>query len=469
MRLKTAVGGDVLAIEHEFTVPVDHARTGGPTTTVFARELVRADRVSADLPMVVWFQGGPGLPAPRPDPPRAWMSRALRDYRVLLLDQRGTGRSDPLTRQTLPALGDIHSQADRLALHRADSIVLDAELIRARLLGPDRPWSVIGYSFGGFCALTYLSVAPEALTWVVLSGGLPSLDAGPDALYRLTYPRLAEALARHFARFPEDRERLSRVVDTVDRRPVRLPTGERLTRRRFLTCGLDLGLRQGPALLHNLLEASVPWAADSALPDAFLHAAGEVLSYARRPLFAVLHEAIYCQGEASRWSAERVGSEFPEFDVAADDPLPTAEMIFPFLFEEDPMLCPLREVAHVLAARSDWPRLYDVEQLARNTVPVVAAVYPEDIYVPVEFSRETAARIGGVEVWEAAGLSHDGLDASPDVLDRLLDMVGETRPGHGGVRHPPDAESPRRGRRLTDGSEPPDGAEPDSADGYLSD
>src|SRR5688500_10386982 len=82
----------------------------------------------------------------------ARVGRALQDYRVLLLDQRGTGRSTVANRQTLPA--DPAEAARRLRHFRADSIVRDAELLRRALAG-DRPWSVLGQSFGGFCAVTY--------------------------------------------------------------------------------------------------------------------------------------------------------------------------------------------------------------------------------------------------------------------------------------------------------------------------
>jgi len=61
---------------------------------------------------------------------------------VLLLDQRGTGRSTPVTAGTVGQL-----PADRLAaylkLFRADSIVADAELIRHRLAGGAR-WETLG-------------------------------------------------------------------------------------------------------------------------------------------------------------------------------------------------------------------------------------------------------------------------------------------------------------------------------------
>lgn len=47
---------------------------------------------------------------------------------------------------------------------RADSIVRDAEVVRQALVPQDNcmgKWSTLGQSFGGFCSLTYLSIAPE--------------------------------------------------------------------------------------------------------------------------------------------------------------------------------------------------------------------------------------------------------------------------------------------------------------------
>ncbi len=78
---------------------------------------------------------------------------------MLLLDQRGAGRSTPANRRTLAKLGSPAAQAEYLALFRGDNIVRDAERIRGEVTG-GAPWSVLGQSFGGFCAVTYLSLAP---------------------------------------------------------------------------------------------------------------------------------------------------------------------------------------------------------------------------------------------------------------------------------------------------------------------
>ena len=81
--------------EREHCVPLDHAKPDGATISVFTREVAAPD--GADRPYLVFLQGGPGFEATRPtSPPTGWMKRALQDYRVLLLDQRGTGRSTPV-------------------------------------------------------------------------------------------------------------------------------------------------------------------------------------------------------------------------------------------------------------------------------------------------------------------------------------------------------------------------------------
>jgi pimeloyl-ACP methyl ester carboxylesterase len=146
-------------------------------------EVVLAKHASRkDLPALLFLQGGPGFPAGRPVSAQGgWLSRALETHRVFLLDQRGTGRSTPLTHESLAQQGSPADQAAHIALHRADNIVRDCEAIRLRLaqggaLGEDGKWTLLGQSFGGFCALSYLSMAPEGLRAAIFTGGLAPTD-----------------------------------------------------------------------------------------------------------------------------------------------------------------------------------------------------------------------------------------------------------------------------------------------------
>ena len=154
--------GTVLT-DRVFTVPLDHADRDGEQIEMFGREVVAAGDGAQRLPWLVFLQGGPGFGAQRPVGREAWLDRALRDFRVLLLDQRGTGRSTPATRQTLARFASPGQQAEYLAHFRADSIVADAELIRPQVTGGDR-WAVLGQSFGGFCTVSYLVRAARGLT-----------------------------------------------------------------------------------------------------------------------------------------------------------------------------------------------------------------------------------------------------------------------------------------------------------------
>jgi pimeloyl-ACP methyl ester carboxylesterase len=416
--------GTVLT-DHTFAVPLDHDRPEGERIEVFAREVAAADRDPAGLPWLMFLQGGPGAGAPRPHGRDRWLHRALADYRVLLLDQRGTGRSTPATRQTLARSGSAAEQAGYLAHFRADAIVRDAELVRRAITGGE-PWSVLGQSYGGFCTVTYLSLAPEGIREAFITGGLPGLDTSADDVYRLTYGKVAARTRAHYERYPGDADQARRVARHLRDHQVVLPDGAPFTVEAFQTLGLMLGGSTGSDDLHYLIES--PFAGDE-LSDAFLHAVAPHLSFASGPLYAVLHEACYAQGAATRWSAQRIRSEFGEFDPAAaidgDGPLLfTGEMIYPWMFEADPALRPLRGAADVLAERVDWPALYDPARLAANDVPAAAAVYFNDMYVPTEFSVPTAQAVRGLRAWVTSEYEHNGLSVSNGaVLDRLIALA----------------------------------------------
>lgn len=420
----------VVLTDHHFTVPLDHADPAGETVELYAREAVAGDRADRDLPWLLYLQGGPGFGANRFVGKEAWLGRALEDYRVLLLDQRGTGRSTPVNRQTLPLRGGPAEQAAHLAHFRADSIVRDCELIRRRLTG-GAPWTVLGQSFGGFCTVTYLCLAPEGLDTALITGGLPALDAHADDVYRAAYPRMERKVTAHYARYPQDVERARRIAEHLLTHDVVLPGGHRLTAEAFQSLGIMLGTGDGSHRLHHLLEhAFVPTPHGPELSDAFLEQVRGRLSYASHPLYALVHEAIYGQGDRpTAWAAQRVRAEFPRFDaaraLAGDAPLLfTGETVHPWTFDSDPALRPLRETAELLAARTGWPALYDPARLAANGVPVVAAVYHDDLYVDTAHSLRTARAIRGLRTWVTDEFEHDGLRAGgPRVLDRLLAMA----------------------------------------------
>ncbi len=411
--------------DHFFNVPLDHAHPDGPSITVFAREMRDASLANAqDLPWLLFLQGGPGGKGNRPAGLAGWVKEAAKDFRILMLDQRGTGLSTPVNRQTLPLLGPVAAQADYLQHFRATDIVADAELIRAALGAG--PWSIFGQSYGGFCALTYLSFAPQGLREALITGGLGPLTGPADQVYQATFRRLRTRNAEYFAKYPADRALFTRLMRHVAQVPEQLPTGERLTPARLQMLGNFLGGNTRFDALHFLLEeAFVDTLEGARLSDTFLANVSAVVNRAPNPLYALMHESIYVQGEPSAWAAARVLAINPDFLPDAASPLFTGEAVYPWYFEQDPALSPLRELADVLADRvAGWGALYDVEQLGRNTVPVAAAVYSDDIFVDRELSLATAAAVNGLQVWETADFHHDGIaDDGEGIFARLLRLA----------------------------------------------
>jgi pimeloyl-ACP methyl ester carboxylesterase len=399
------VPGAILT-EREHSVPLDHARPDGSRIMVFTREVAAPD--GTDRPYLLFLQGGPGFEATRPmSPPTGWMKRATEDYRVLLLDQRGTGRSTPVGSE-IP--GETpEAQAAYLAHFRADSIVRDAEHIR-RELGVER-WSVLGQSFGGFTAMTYLSIAPEGLREAFITGGLSPIGRPVDDVYGATYRRVFEANRRYFERYPADRARVRDILHRLDDDEVLLPSGDRLTARRFRQLGLWLGDSAGFELLHGVIE--LPFGS-----SAFLHDAEAGVRFSRNPIYATLHESSYADGVATRWSANRL---LPDADLEED--AFTGEHIFPWMWEDYRALRSHRAAAEILA-EYPWPALYDADRLRHNEVPVAATIYVNDLYVDRNFAEETARTIRGIRTWETDEYEHNGLRADGErVLGRLIDLL----------------------------------------------
>jgi pimeloyl-ACP methyl ester carboxylesterase len=414
---------------HEFEIPLDHEEPDGEKITVFAREVVSIANANRDnMPWLIFFQGGPGFPSPRPTSKGGWLNRALQDYRVLFLDQRGTGLSSPITFQTLAKFDSPEKQASYLKHFRADAIVKDAEFIRKVLLKPEQRWTALGQSYGGFCLTHYLSTAPDGLAGVLITGGLPPLTAHVDDIYRATYKRVLGKNKKYFDCYPTDDEKVREIIEILQSHSVKLPDGGTLTPQRFQQLGIAFGMHEGFEFVHYLLEESILSAKNYKveLSYTFLRALEHAQAYETNPIYSLLHEAIYCQNFASNWSAERVRSEFPQFSPDRKDGpiLFTGEMIYPSMFDDYEYLKPLKEAAEILAAYAKWPALYDLGTLAKNTVPVVAAVFYDDMYVETSYSEETANLIGNTRTWVTNEYEHNAIRADGErVLDRLFKML----------------------------------------------
>lgn len=400
--------------DHFLTVPLVWGDPAdGRTIEIHAAVVTREGGES--LPYLVFLQGGPGHEAPRafhsPSGP-AWLDAALERYRVVLLDQRGTGLSTPVSDRDLErGTGEL---AEYITHLRADAIVRDCEAVREHL-GADR-WSVLGQSFGGFTTLAYLSTDAASLENVYITGGLSAVGRHPDDVYALTYDKMREASERYYRRFPSHRDAMRRITDLAADGRIVLPGGEVASVSRVRSAGSALGTNDGWQKLWSLLELEPH-------TNAFRHDLAAAMPFdARNPLYYVFHESSYADGHATGWSAERT-----EPDDFRDDPtLFTGEHVRREWLDTVPGLTPWRDVTLALAEH-EWPSLYDAAALAASDARGSAAVYVNDVYVPLEFSVETARLLPGVIPWITSEHEHNGLRAGGDVLSHLIDLAHDRR------------------------------------------
>lgn len=290
-----------------------------------------------------------------------------------------------------------------------------------------------------------MSFAPQGLKQVLITGGIPPIGSGCTAgsVYKACFEQIIHQNEKYYKRFPQDIKIVQELVNYLAEKEgggVALPSGGFLTPRGLQTLGLSgLGSSAGFESMHYLFEkvwdpTLVP-GAPKRISYNFLSSFEKWLSFDTNPLYAILHESIYCQGSASEWSASSIRTEVEnKFDAirAAKEGHPvlfTGEMIFPWMFDEIHALKPLKDAAHKLAEKKDWPPLYDVQVLNNNKVPVAAAVYYEDVYVNFKLAMETASQIAGIRLWITNEFMHSGLrDDGSKVIDHLFGMLNGRKP-----------------------------------------
>lgn len=444
-------------------MPKDYAAPKAGTLKLFGRVVNKterpadAPRAQPDLvskkPFLVYLEGGPGFGNPQPQDAPLTKHFLDRGYQLLYLDYRGTGLSTPINAKHVTSLGNAAAQADYLKLFRQDNIVRDLEAVRLCLTGDlaedKKQWSIIGQSFGGFVSLTYLSKYPDSLRESFMTGGLAPIGRTPAAVYEATFQRVIERNGAYYKKFPGDVERVKQIVSHIadsEGGEIPLPGGGVLTVPRFLTIGIAFGMHGGLNAIHTqILKLATDLDQFKFFTRATLIAFERNLAFDMGPIYALLHEAIYCDkpGVASNWAAARVGSQLPQFSwlpepgkAAPKFALPPAgepiffagEMVFPFHFDTFPELMELKDAAELLAEYDQWEELYDEEALGRNEVPVYAASFVEDMYVDFELARETARKVKGIKVYETNSLYHNALRAeSEKVLAELCKLRDEEK------------------------------------------
>jgi pimeloyl-ACP methyl ester carboxylesterase len=232
-----------------YSVPLDRAQTQGPRIELAIAKVASTARRPQPDP-VFMLAGGPGQAALTSFPPVASAFRdVLRTRDVILVDQRGTGRSHPLdcsSEQDLDENARPTPESWRRAAERClaqldvdprffttSDAVADLDAVRAALGAT--AVNLVGISYGTRVALEYARRHPTHTRTLVLDGVVP-----PTLALGAEHGRnLDAALERTFAacdddadcrsKFPDSKRRLEELLERLRRAPVMVTFRDPLT------------------------------------------------------------------------------------------------------------------------------------------------------------------------------------------------------------------------------------------------
>ena len=364
----------------------------------------------------------------------------------------------------------LKEATDYLSLFRADSIVRDAEWIREALTNPfpyvdddgndaaavngPQPWGgALGQSFGGFCLMTYLSSIQNPPELMYFTGGIAPMNTPVREVYDRLWLRVRDRSWKYYEQYPGDVALVKKIVrkllaheNSAD--PIILPSGGILTARRFLQIGLALGGSPGSSFanIHSVINSAFVDEDSDEISNAFLKRIDYEQSFDDAPLYFLLHESIYADGEgATQWAANQSYEGHvqanPEFDYRVtcqeDNSNPTlffGEMVFPFMAHGDFSELSnsgMRMLSEALAEKSDWLPLFCEANMRAALIDkkksrAAAACYYDDMYVDFECAMKLVQRgcpLEGVKVYVTNEYQHSGLrDDGANIINKLAAM-----------------------------------------------
>jgi len=240
-RIGSENGRKVKAECGKFSVAEDRINTSRMIDLNIA--IIRTKSTEKKNDPVIMLAGGPGQSAVDSYPGLSYaFSGILKNRDVVLVDQRGTGLSNPLkcefdieTQEKMLAdksliPGEVRKCAEGLdadtRFYTTTESIKDLEEVRAAL--KIEKWNLLGISYGTRKALTYVKLFPDAIRTVILDGVVPQ----QEALASSHEKNLVDALRKQFAQceqqpackeaFGDVEQQMWRLFETVEKEQPKL-------------------------------------------------------------------------------------------------------------------------------------------------------------------------------------------------------------------------------------------------------
>jgi pimeloyl-ACP methyl ester carboxylesterase len=400
-------------------VPLDRS---GQQPGRLALRVAAADNAAAPRGVLLVLTGGPGQPGASLVPRiRSLLAPMLRDYRLVMLDQRGTGNEalrcpalqDAMGTSdlTVPPAGTVEACArtigPRRRLFSTADTVADLEALRAAL-GAER-LTLDGVSYGSYVAERYALAHPDRVSRLVLDSVVPHDDLDPLQLASMrASARVLRAACRQQGCASDPAEDLAAVV-----------------RQR----------RDGPALLDTLVALSIVDPSFGGVPAA-LHAARQ-----GRPL--QLDRLVAAVRRGQQAPAEALSQGLHASTLCTDMRAPWGDSAAPLAGRA----AALQRVISGLSPDQVWP--FDRATAAGNgimqtclrwpptpapaappggglpPVPVLLLAGDHDLSTPLEWAREEAVHAPRGNLVVVAGAGHSvqsraSSDTARQALQRFL-------------------------------------------------
>ena len=384
---------------------------------------------------IVFLGGGPGTHATLEAGGMIWRNRARLEKRdLIVVDQRGTGRSNPLdcfdhgddggadvvrelfsqgffeAKTFRECKKELSKKAD-LTQYTTTASVEDVEEIRRALGYPQI--NLMGGSYGTRWALEYMRRHPESLRSAVLFGVAPPADLLVERVAR-DFQRDLEALIAACEqetacseRYPEFREQLDRIFETIRKKPV------------------DTGVRAGGktipvTLSYEQLVTSMRFTLYSVQLSAVLPshvaaaAAGDYKPFANNlagtsiPLHNSIAEGL--------WASVKCAEELPFIDYERAKRLSAGTALGTLRLESEREIC------------SVWPRgaiPEDFNSPVESDVPALLIAGEFDTATPLELAEKAIAHLPNGLLVRVANRSHWGLSGPcvDGIADRFLESA----------------------------------------------